>query len=76
MPKDPSEYNGFPEYLVKWRGLPYAECTWEDGRLLSEKYKEAIEEYNLRNKSQKIPGTKSAKVCLYLIIICHLNLKE
>lgn len=62
MPRNPSEYNGFPEYLVKWEGLPYSECTWEDGQLITNKFKAALEDYNFRQKSQKVPS-KVCKVC-------------
>ena len=47
---------GLPDYLMLWQGLPYSESTWEDGALVSKRYPVAIEEYNLRNKSQKIPS--------------------
>ena len=63
-PKVPSEDTGFPEYLVKWHGLPYADCTWEDGKLLNERFPDALEEYNFRNKSQKIP-LKTTRVNKY-----------
>lgn len=48
--------NVFPDYLVKWHGLPYSECTWEAGELISKRFKSSLEEYNLRNKSQCIPN--------------------
>ena len=47
-----------PDYLVKWCGLPYAECTWEDGELIKNKFPTAIGEYDLRNQSQRIPNPK------------------
>uniref|UniRef100_A0A7N6AWJ3 DNA helicase n=1 Tax=Anabas testudineus TaxID=64144 RepID=A0A7N6AWJ3_ANATE len=25
---------GYPDYLCKWQGLPYSECSWEDGALI------------------------------------------
>ena len=59
--KSTNEANGFPDYLCKWMGLPYSECTWEDGDLLSRKFQDQIDAYYLRNKSQKIP-TKLSKV--------------
>lgn len=59
--KSTNEQNGFPDYLCKWNGLPYSECTWEDGDLLSRKFQDMIEQYYQRNKSQKIP-TKLSKV--------------
>ena len=51
-----TENNVFPDYLIKWQGLPYSECTWEDGELVTRKFKDAIDNYNQRNKSQKIPS--------------------
>ncbi|KAL4227328.1 transcriptional regulator [Mactra antiquata] len=59
--KSTNEQNGFPDYLCKWNGLPYSECTWEDGDLLSRKFQDKIDIYYQRNKSQKIP-TKLSKV--------------
>ncbi|XP_060556043.1 chromodomain-helicase-DNA-binding protein 1-like isoform X4 [Ruditapes philippinarum] len=59
--KTTNEQNGFPDYLCKWNGLPYSECTWEDGDLLSRKFQDMIDCYYQRNKSQKIP-TKLSKV--------------
>uniref|UniRef100_A0A7N6A2T5 DNA helicase n=1 Tax=Anabas testudineus TaxID=64144 RepID=A0A7N6A2T5_ANATE len=28
---------GYPDYLCKWQGLPYSECSWEDGALIAKK---------------------------------------
>ncbi|XP_035226982.1 chromodomain-helicase-DNA-binding protein 1-like isoform X2 [Stegodyphus dumicola] len=47
------------EYFCKWVGLPYSECTWEEGSLISKKFQHKIDEYFVRQKSQKIPS----KVC-------------
>lgn len=47
------------EYFCKWSGLPYSECTWEEGSLISKKYQQKIDDYFSRLKSQKIPS----KVC-------------
>ncbi|CAG2101807.1 unnamed protein product [Medioppia subpectinata] len=44
-----------PEYLCKWEGLPYLECTWEDGALIQKKFPIHIEQFESRQKSQKIP---------------------
>lgn len=34
-------------YLVKWRGLPYEECTWEEeDSLTSKEDKERVQAYN------------------------------
>lgn len=49
------------EYLCKWQGLPYSECTWENGELIEKKFSKKIEEYYVRQKSQCIPS-KMCKV--------------
>ncbi|TTF56870.1 Chromodomain-helicase-DNA-binding protein 2 [Bagarius yarrelli] len=50
-----------PEYLCKWMGLPYAECTWEDGALIGKKFQHCIDCFNNRNVSKTIPS-KDCKV--------------
>ncbi|GFU37045.1 chromodomain-helicase-DNA-binding protein 1 [Nephila pilipes] len=47
------------EYFCKWVGLPYIECTWEEGSLIAKKFQSRIDEYFARQKNQKIP----TKVC-------------
>lgn len=44
------------EYLIKWTGLPYAECTWEDKRLIP---RSMIEEYEERIDNAKIPSRQA-----------------
>ncbi|KAK3096752.1 hypothetical protein FSP39_002924 [Pinctada imbricata] len=56
-----NEDNGYPDYLCKWQGLPYSECTWEEGELVSRKFQPLVDEYNARNKSQRTPT--SSKYC-------------
>nr|XP_022330657.1 chromodomain-helicase-DNA-binding protein 1-like isoform X3 [Crassostrea virginica] len=56
-----NENNGYPDYLCKWQGLPYSECTWEEGELVSRKFQTLVDEYNVRNKSQRTPTP--AKFC-------------
>lgn len=56
-----NENNGYPDYLCKWQGLPYSECTWEEGELVSRKFQVLVDEYNVRNKSQRTPTP--AKYC-------------
>ncbi|XP_076103177.1 chromodomain-helicase-DNA-binding protein 1-like isoform X1 [Mytilus galloprovincialis] len=51
-----NENNGYPDYFVKWQGLPYSDCTWEDGELLARRFQSIIDEYHARNKSQKTPS--------------------
>lgn len=50
------------DYLVKWQGLPYSECTHEDSELINKKFPAAVEEYNVRQKSSLAPN-KFCKVC-------------
>lgn len=54
-----------PEYLCKWMGLPYAECSWEDEALISKKFQHCIDSFNSRNNSKTIP-TRDCKVCWLL----------
>lgn len=51
-----------PDYLCKWEGLPYIECTWESGALILRNFADKIDEYLNRQKSQKIPS----KLCRVL----------
>ncbi|XP_028813134.1 chromodomain-helicase-DNA-binding protein 2 isoform X1 [Denticeps clupeoides] len=50
-----------PEYLCKWMGLPYAECSWEDGALVKKKFQHCIDSFNHRNTSKTVPS-KDCKV--------------
>ncbi|XP_069841029.1 chromodomain-helicase-DNA-binding protein 2 isoform X3 [Dendropsophus ebraccatus] len=50
-----------PEYLCKWMGLPYAECSWEDGALIGKKFQHCIDSFNSRNNSKTTP-VKDCKV--------------
>eukprot|EP00731_Ephydatia_muelleri_P024563 Em0016g834a len=49
------------EYLYKWRGLPYSECTWEDSSSIADRFLEQIYSFLYRNQAETIPS-KSAKV--------------
>ncbi|XP_029024995.1 chromodomain-helicase-DNA-binding protein 1 [Betta splendens] len=46
---------GYPDYLCKWQGLPYSECSWEDGALIAKKFQKCINDYMSRNQSKTIP---------------------
>ncbi|XP_053330599.1 chromodomain-helicase-DNA-binding protein 1 [Spea bombifrons] len=46
---------GYPDYFCKWQGLPYSECSWEDGALIARKFQARIDEYVCRNQSKTIP---------------------
>ncbi|XP_044301011.1 chromodomain-helicase-DNA-binding protein 2 isoform X5 [Varanus komodoensis] len=50
-----------PEYLCKWMGLPYADCSWEDEALISKKFQHCIDSFNSRNNSKTMP-TRDCKV--------------
>ncbi|XP_069481172.1 chromodomain-helicase-DNA-binding protein 2 isoform X2 [Ambystoma mexicanum] len=50
-----------PEYLCKWMGLPYAECSWEDGALIGKKFQACIDHFNARDSSKTLP-TRECKV--------------
>ncbi|XP_038857182.1 chromodomain-helicase-DNA-binding protein 2 isoform X2 [Salvelinus namaycush] len=50
-----------PEYLCKWMGLPYSECSWEDGSLLGKKFQHCIDSFTNRNSSKTVPS-KDCKV--------------
>ncbi|ESO01124.1 hypothetical protein HELRODRAFT_192382 [Helobdella robusta] len=47
------------DYLVKWEGLPYSECTQEDGSLIVKRFPKAVEEYEERRKSTCFPNKNS-----------------
>uniref|UniRef100_A0A672L281 Chromodomain-helicase-DNA-binding protein 1-like n=1 Tax=Sinocyclocheilus grahami TaxID=75366 RepID=A0A672L281_SINGR len=47
---------GYPDYLCKWQGLPYFECSWEDGALIGRKFQKCIDEYMSRNQCKTIPS--------------------
>ncbi|XP_037340666.2 chromodomain-helicase-DNA-binding protein 1 [Pungitius pungitius] len=47
---------GYPDYLCKWQGLPYSECSWEDGALIGRKFQKCIDDYMSRNQSKTIPS--------------------
>lgn len=58
MPDGDSEY---PDYYVKWRNLPYADATWESGKLIEEENQEQIKNYRVREESHFTPS-KSNRV--------------
>jgi chromodomain-helicase-DNA-binding protein 1 len=40
------------DYLCKWDGLQYSDCTWEDGNLIGKRFQIGIDEYNARLTQQ------------------------
>lgn len=47
---------GYPDYLCKWQGLSYSECSWEDGALIAKKFQKRIDDYMSRHQSKTIPS--------------------
>jgi len=58
MPEPDAE---FPDYYVKWRNLPYADATWESGRLIEDENQEQIRQFRMREESRFTPS-KSHRV--------------
>ncbi|XP_053283017.1 chromodomain-helicase-DNA-binding protein 2 [Pleuronectes platessa] len=51
-----------PEYLCKWMGLPYSDCSWEDGALIrSLKFGNCIDSFINRESTKTVPS-KECKV--------------
>ncbi|KAG7259566.1 hypothetical protein CRUP_005669 [Coryphaenoides rupestris] len=50
-----------PEYLCKWMGLPYVECSWEDGALIKKKFPTCVAGFDNRNSCKTVPS-KDCKV--------------
>ncbi|XP_032906022.1 chromodomain-helicase-DNA-binding protein 2 isoform X5 [Amblyraja radiata] len=53
--------SGQPDYLCKWMGLPYIDCSWEDGALISRNFQACIDAFHNRHSSKTIPS-KDCKV--------------
>uniref|UniRef100_A0A1I8G6U5 DNA helicase n=1 Tax=Macrostomum lignano TaxID=282301 RepID=A0A1I8G6U5_9PLAT len=47
---------GYSDYYCKWAGLPYSDCSWEDGQLVTKLFLSAVEEYETRLKAQTLPN--------------------
>ncbi|XP_060891211.1 chromodomain-helicase-DNA-binding protein 2 isoform X2 [Labrus mixtus] len=50
-----------PEYLCKWMGLPYSECSWEDGALVKKKFQQWVDGFLSRSTCKTVPS-KDCKV--------------
>lgn len=61
------------EYLVKWCGLPYSDCTWEEEHLIARRFQDKIDAYHARRANTKIP-TRLATVRLYFLVFDPTNL--
>ncbi|MEJ1270657.1 chromodomain helicase DNA binding protein 1 [Cricetulus griseus] len=64
-----------PEYLCKWMGLPYSECSWEDEALIGKKFQNCIDSFHSRNNSKTIP-TRECKTVLGSINWAFLGVDE
>uniref|UniRef100_A0A8C4X0W5 Chromo domain-containing protein n=1 Tax=Eptatretus burgeri TaxID=7764 RepID=A0A8C4X0W5_EPTBU len=64
--------SGHPDYLVKWQGLPYSECSWEDGALISIKSQCHIDAFHARNRSRTIPS----RDCKTFWVCSHAKVKS
>ncbi|GAB6019009.1 hypothetical protein CHUAL_000642 [Chamberlinius hualienensis] len=53
--------SNYVDYYCKWEGLPYSDCTWEDGQLIKQKFPDVVEDFNRRLNSDRIP-TKTCRV--------------
>jgi chromodomain-helicase-DNA-binding protein 1 len=48
------------DYLCKWQGLPYSECTWEDGDLMRRRFARLIDEFHVRESlHERLPPCHS-----------------
>ena len=61
------------DYLVKWAGLPYSECTHEDSELIRRRYPESVEEYERRQKNTCSPN-KNCKVAYILFQLASTSM--
>ena len=50
------------QYLCKWMGLPYSECTWEPAEMIADKFQKEIDNFLERNQSQQLPSRNASLV--------------
>ena len=48
------------EYMIKWKGLPYSEATWEEESLCVKRFETKIAEYVYRQKNQNCPSANNS----------------
>jgi len=60
----PLTEDDYPDYYVKWKNLPYADATWETGKLIEDKFQDVIRKFKEREDSRYTPS-KSCKVLKY-----------
>ena len=49
------------DYLIKWQGLPYSDCTWEVADLIGHSHQKEIDAFLNRERSETTPN-KNARV--------------
>ena len=47
------------EYMIKWKGLPYSEATWEEASLCTTRFDKRIQEFNFREQNQNKPSANN-----------------
>ncbi|XP_077966763.1 chromodomain-helicase-DNA-binding protein 1-like isoform X2 [Styela clava] len=52
---------GFWDYQIKWKGLPYGECTWEDGELIGRSFQDKIDKFEVRQDNVNVPRRDAKK---------------
>lgn len=55
------------EFLIKWCGLPYSQCTWEDESLIRMRFSTKIDDYYVRFNAETFPK-KTHPVELILLL--------
>ncbi|KAK2118142.1 transcriptional regulator [Saguinus oedipus] len=62
---------GYPDYYCKWQGLPYSECSWEDGALISKKFQPCIDEGNSCILADEMGLGKTIQTISFLNYLFH-----
>lgn len=68
------EAKGGPEYLIKWRTLPYEDATWEaeaELRLLAPNWAKKLRQFKAR---EKLPSLASRVRSSFIAFVCVLRL--
>ena len=48
------------DYMIKWKGLPYSEATWEEAAVCEPRFGDKIKEYEVRQANKKCPSGNNA----------------
>lgn len=51
--------DGTTEYFVKWECLPYADATWESGKLIQSRDPDVIQKFKKREASNRTPSSST-----------------